>query len=378
MSLFPRLRKNTSTTEKNLPSHGLIGLDIANHAVHLCQLRPEPDNRYTILAKSSIGFDGTRRQLLESPTEFKRLMVKATRGKHFKGRKVTAIMPSDEVKIMLLTYKASVTDINGEILRMLRQRVDGNIEDYVVDYLPVRNNSSDEEHMVLASVARREHVDRLLSVITAAGLQIQSLDIGPATLRRLISTIYSDERTSNVLIINTDDLNSHLTIVSGRRLLFDQPVKFGCQQLLDEIASSLKIPVDQARDLVFRHGFEAAADPTLTLGLVKDSEVSQTLLEIVKPAFVKLVEEINRVLVFTASETHGIPLSRVCLLGCVSRWPGAQNLVMSLLEIDVPESTTDFFQVFLDSSEATEPWLDQLPDLAIATGLALRGLRNDA
>ena len=89
-----------------------------------------------------------------------------------KRRAVTAIMPADQVKIMLLTYKATVSDIDAEVVRMLRQRVDGDIEDYVIDYLPVRNNSADEEHMILASVARRDHVDRLLALFTAAGLQV--------------------------------------------------------------------------------------------------------------------------------------------------------------------------------------------------------------
>ena len=378
MSFFANLRSRAKPDINLLPKHGLIGLDISNHSLHLCQLRPEKNNKSTIIAKSSVGFEGTREHLLQSPKEFKRLLVKATRGKNFKGRKVTVIMPPDEVKIMLLTYKANLKDVDAEVIRMLGQRIDGDIDDYVIDYLPVRNNSGDEEHIIMASVARREQVDRLLTLLTSAGLEVHSLDIGPATLRRLISTIYSDEITSNVLIINTDDHHSYLTIVSGRRLLFDQSVKFGCFQLLQEIASALQISVEKSYELVFRHGFETDDDAITDVGLLKDADVSQTLLEIVKPAFIKLVEEINRVLVFTASETHGIPLSRVCLFGCISRWPGAQNLVMSLMDIKLPESNADFYQVFLDDSETTEPWLDQLPELAIATGLALRGLKEDA
>lgn len=378
MSFFSNLRSRKPPQQRKLPKHGLIGLDISNHNLHLCQLRPEEHDTYTILAKSSVPFDGSRDQLLQSPGEFKQLLARATKGKKFKGRKVTTIMPPDEVKIMLLTYKANLTDIDSEVIRMLGQRIDGDIDDYVIDYLPVRNNSGDEEHIIMASVARREHVGRLLALLTSAGLEVHSLDIGPATLRRLISTIYSDEITSNVLIINTDDHNSNLTIVSGRRLLFDQSVNFGCFQLLEEIAGSLQISVDKANDLVFRHGIDNSQTASLAMGLVNDADVSQTLLEIVKPAFIKLVEEINRVLVFTASETHGIPLSRVCLLGCISRWPGAQDLVMALLDISVPKSNTDFYQVFRDQSEQTEPWLDRLPELAIATGLALRGLKIDA
>ena len=379
MSLFSKLRARKPAAPPKLPGHGLIGLEISKHSLHMCQLRPEKNGTYTILAKASIPFDGTREALLESPGDFKRLLAKATQRKKFKGRKVTAIMPPDEVRIILLTYRASLSDIDAEVIRMVSQRIGGDIDDYVIDYLPVRNNSGDEEHIVMASIARRDHVNRFLTLLSSAGLEVDSLDIGPATLRRLISTIYSEEITSNVLIINTDDHNSYLTIVSGRRLLFDQTVKFGCVQLLQEIADSLQISIEEANALVFRHGLDNhRVSSSSAGGLLDANDAAQTLLEIVKPAFIKLVEEINRVLVFTASETHGIPLSRVCLLGCISRWPGAQSLVMSLLDIKVPESNMDFYQVFRDQSEETEPWLDKLPELAIATGLALRGLTLDA
>ena len=91
----------------------------------------------------------------------------------------------------------------------------------------------------------------------------------------------------------------------------------------------------------------------------------------------QLIEEINRVLVFTASETHGLPLTRVGLLGCIARWPGVQGLVLSLLDITMPDWQTDFYTVFRDADEHTQPWVDSLPELAVATGLALRGLQDD-
>ena len=378
MPICSRLRRDNAITQKHTDKPGLIGLDIGSHYLHLCQLKAESNNRYVIIAKSSISFDMSRQQLLESPKEFKRLLAKAIKGKKFKGRKVTAIMPADKVKIMLLTYKASVSDIDAEIIRMLSQRVEGNIDDYVIDYLPVRNSTSDEEHIVMASVARRSQVEQFLQLLTYAGLQAHSLDIGPSALRRLISVLYTNDKTSNVLLINTGDETSYLTIVSGRRLLFDQPVKFGCNQLFQEISNSLDLPLSKVQELVYKHGFTQSPEAHDGLGLMSQSDVSATLLEIVKPAFLNLVEEINRVLIFTASETHGIPLSRVYLLGGIARLPGAHDLMMSLLDISMPEYQTDFYDIFLDENDETEPWSNQLPELAVATGLALRGILPDA
>lgn len=381
MSIFTRLRRNKADQhnkhfKQNKP--GLIGLDLGSQNMHLCQIRPEAENRYMIVAKSSISLGTSRQQLLESPKQFKRLLSKALKGKKFKGNTVSAIMPPDQVKIMLLTYKASVNDIVAEVVRMVSQRVDGDIDDYVIDYLPVRNNTNDEEHIVMASVAKRKSVEQFLDLLSSSGLQVNSLDIGPSALRRLISVLYTDDITSNVLLINTTEDTSYLTIISGRRLLFDQPVKFGCRQLLQEISDSLELPVDKVQQLVAQHGFSPSeVQGQNHLNQISNTEISATLLEIVKPAFLKLVEEINRVLIYTASETHGIPLSRVYLLGCIARMPGAHELMISLLDISMPEYQTDFYDIFMDKNDDTESWSNQLPELAVATGLALRGLQPD-
>ena len=148
-------------------------------------------------------------------------------------------------------------------------------------------------------------------------------------------------------------------------------------QILQEIANTLEIDIDKARQLVSQHGFVTASKDPKSVGLLSPSDISQTLLEIAKPTFLHLIDEINRVLIYTASETHGVPLSRVSLLGCLARWPGAQDLMMSLLDIEVEKHHIEFHEVFRDESEVTAPWIDQFPEMAIATGLALRGLQQD-
>ncbi|MDJ0880786.1 MAG: pilus assembly protein PilM [Gammaproteobacteria bacterium] len=376
MSFLSRILQKETTPEVHNNQPGLIGLDLGSHTLHLCQLRPKSHRHYTIMAKASMGFEGSRQQLLDDPKAFKRLLAKATKGKKFKGRKVTAVMPPDDVKIMLLTYKASTTNVDAEIVKMLSQRIEGDINDYVIDYLPIRNQKSDDEHIVMASVARRNKVERLLNTLTAAGLQVHSLDIGPAALKRLVSSLYENEAKNNVLLINIGENTSYLTIVSGKRLLFDQPVEFGCTQLLSDIATTLDISIDKANALVYQHGLHPATAQAVN-SLVSHTDISATLLEIIKPAFMKLVEEINRVLIYTASETHGEPLSRVLLLGCIARWPGAQELMLSFLDIQVPKVQTEFYEVFHDADDKTIPWADHLPEMAIATGLALRGLQDD-
>jgi Tfp pilus assembly PilM family ATPase len=373
MTILQKFRRKAVSPAKPA-GPGLIGLDIDAGQVHMCQIRPREHGLYTIIAKTSVTYSGTRDELLASPKRLKSLIGDALKEKNFKGRRVAALMPWDDVKIVLLTYKATISDVDAEVVRMLASRVEGKIEDYVVDYVPVRSNPSDEEHMVVATVASREKVNTLLQALMNAGLEVDSLDVAPTALRRIVSALYTGHAADNVLMINCYHDDSYLTVISGRRLLFNQSVKFGERLLLERIARELDITIESALHLVLNNGFQK--HQTLALGFAdSESDISTTLLEIVKPCFLELVEEINRVLVFTASETHGVPVSRVCLLGSIANWPGAQQVLLSLLDFDAPDGQIEFTQVFEDENDNTRvPWSGLFSDISIAMGLALRGL----
>ncbi|MDH3633307.1 MAG: pilus assembly protein PilM [Gammaproteobacteria bacterium] len=373
MTILNKLRRKTESRAKPV-GPGMIGLDIGTNQIHMCQIRPLQHGLFSIVAKASIDYPGSRQALLEQPRKLKALIAPALKQKKFKGKRVAALMPWEEVKIILLTYKANVADVDSEVVKMLAKRIDGSIDDYVVDYVPVRSNPSDEEHMVVATLAKREAVDLLLQTLISCGLEVDSLDIAPTALRRIVSALYTGHAADNVLMINTYHDESYLTVISGRRLLFSQSVPFGESLLLDSIARELDISADSARTLIADHGLEKQAQ-SRAVGAETETDVSTTLLEIVKPCFLDLINEINRVLVFTASETHGVPVSRICLLGSIAQWPGAQQVLLSLLDFDAPDGQTEFTQVFQDENENTRvPWEGLFSEISIAMGLALRGL----
>ena len=287
MTILQKFRRQAVSPAKPAGA-GLIGLDIDIGQIHMCQIRPREHGMYTIIAKTSISYSGTRDELLASPKRLKSLIGDGLKEKKFKGRRVAALMPWDDVKIVLLTYKATVHDVDAEVVRMLDNRIEGSIGDYVVDYVPVRSNPSDEEHMVVATLSSRAKVNTLLQALIEAGLEVDSLDIAPTALRRIVSALYTGHAADNVLMINCYHDDSYLTVISGRRLLFNQSVDFCERMLLERIASELDITIESALNLVLNSGFQK--HQTLALGCGDDEpNTSSTLLEIVKPCFLGLV-----------------------------------------------------------------------------------------
>jgi len=375
MSLFTRWRKKTNPESSGARDDSLreamgpIGLDIAASSLGFCQLQSRPDGRYRVLAKYRIDFDGERQQLLEDQGRFRSLVQQALRSKPFGGRRVCASVPPDRLRILPISYRARVENPDQEILRLVEQRLKQPAEELVVDYLPLRRHPDDEEHVVLASAAERQYIDRLLKLLTSAGLEPVALDIGPAAIKRLVSTLNRGQDDRLALVVNTGHKNSFLTVVSGRRLLLDQAIGFSGGQLLDSLSESLRLPADKVLALIEANGLDPAGCAT-----AEQADTAATLREIVKPDFLRLKDEIQRVLLYTAADTRGQPLSRLDLLGCVARWPGAWKLLMELLGLDLPVPDIDFRDIFIDDNDQTQPWANQLPEMAIATGLALRGI----
>ena len=100
-------------------------------------------------------------------------------------------------------------------------------------------------------------------------------------------------------------------------------------------------------------------------------EIAATITAILKPRLLDLVEEVERVVMYTAAQLRGASIDRVYLLGSLARWPGAERLFDSLLSPAV--NVMNPFAAFETRSDAAIIGdLDPIAGVAIATGCALR------
>ena len=104
-----------------------------------------------------------------------------------------------------------------------------------------------------------------------------------------------------------------------------------------------------------------------------DAEGAQAIRQIIRPEVTRLVDDIRRAYLYAAAETHGNVLGQVYLMGSVARWPGAAELITEMA--DVPARIMPGPETLFPNGES-DRIDDAGPDLAVATGLALRGLLN--
>jgi Tfp pilus assembly PilM family ATPase len=159
-------------------------------------------------------------------------------------------------------------------------------------------------------------------------------------------------------------------------LIFDQEIRFGEMRILDDITRALEISPEAAQALVTSCSFAPVSQPMRQAHSTFDVDASEALQQIVKPALLNLADEINRTLIYTASQTRGEPIGRIYLLGSLARWRGIDDLLANLIKLPVaiiPNPLKPFDRENGSSTGNNEA----TPEIAVATGLALRGLQDN-
>ena len=349
---------------------GPIGLELSYERLHMVQMDMGSDGP-SIRAATSLEYPVPREALMIDAGALKRLLKKGLASQPFSGRRVVTTMPTGAVKLMLVTY--SVPDDTSEpqvVLQRSLERLDGDAADWVVDYLPVQSRRDREgDRAALVACTRRDDVVAYLDHLSRAGLEVQAVEVGPVAVRRLIASLTEANAMENVLTINFGRAKSYLTVYTAGTIALDREVNFGEDELASKVAASLEMPLGEATELLYRYGVGRVGAAKVS-GL--PDEIAATITQIVSNRFLGLVAEVEKAMMYTASQLRGAGIDGVYLLGSVARWPGSEALLKELLAI--PVEVLDPFSAFIARSDAAVlANLDPIAGIALATGCALRG-----
>ncbi len=357
---------------------GPIGLHFADEQVHAVQLRRTVGGKYCLRAWASLNYLDTREDALASPARLQRLLGNLWQRAPFRGRQVVTALPPAMVRISSLSYQLSGPGSDGEvILRLMDERLEGGARDYVIDYLPVRTGSN-RDKVALVTASAKTDVLNFLEQLRQARIDVTELEVSPAAVNRLIGLLPKPAGArGNVMIINYGAERSYLTLISGRRLLMDKEINFGSNLVIKQIAKSLDVSLAMAEEMAVRQGL--AQQTSRPFGATQEltPDDLNPVMEIVRPAFAGLVEEVRRACLYAASESQGEVIEQVYTFGSIARWPGADELLSEIAKL--PVSTSMPITAIFDGGDETDmiDYAGVGPELAVATGLALRGLTDD-
>ncbi len=368
-SLGRQLKRNAE------PECSPIGLEFGADGLHMVQLGWASHGKPVVRAQVMVPYAVRRQDTLNSPAAVKKLIKQALAKAPFKGRRVVTALAAEDTRLLSVTYQTRAgEDDSAAIGKLMAERIDDDLAQFVIDYIPVRTEARDGERLALVVISERNKVIAHLELLRKAGVEVEALEIAPVAIRRAVSTLIAGHGPSkDVLVINVGDTATHLVVVSGRRLLFEQQIDLGVSQLTEALTDALDLTPELALELIAKHGLRPAGDAAARENQLQETGHFSPVSEILGPRFRGLVNEIRRALQFAATETRGGQMAEAFLLGPIAGWPGATDLLSELtgLDVRIPPCLSKVAGVANETAAGSTGAM-------IATGLALRGAPDDA
>ena len=353
---------------------GFIGFELSHENLHMVQMEHCEDEQ-RIRAAVSVPYRGGRQAVLDSAKSLRKLVGAGLQRKPFVGKKIVTCVPTEQLKLMMINYHCEDSGSESEILlKTALERVGGNVDDWVVDYVPIRSRANTEsERVALVAMTLKADQQQFLNKLSKAGLFVEALEIGPVAIRRLVCSVPTEQQYANNMVINVGRSSSYVTIFSGDRLLLDRSIRFGEQQAVNNIIRQLDVDERGAREMLYEYGLGNASAVANSDVAGVAGEISSTLTEVLTPLFLDLQGEIRKALIYMASQSRGASIDRVFLLGSMARWPGSETVLGQIFNLPV-EILNPFAAFEARSNAAVLRNLDPIAGIATATGCALRGL----
>lgn len=363
----------------NFAKKNPIGLDFGREKLNMVQVDFSA-NQPTIRAACSDYHNSDIESFFSDPKTLQPLVKSALKNYPFKGRNVVSSMPSNKLKLLFLNYRCNNSENESEaLLTALNDRIGKEIKDSIIDYIPINPDASEHaERIALVAVAKQQDVEAYLDLLSQCGLEVVALEIGPVAIKRLISLMSKQDSTQKTLTLNFGTEKSYLTVLWEGNILLDREINFGMKSVLDSASEGLEIKPDAALNLLHQYGLSKTTskkeEDQLSTDFI-DDDIRFAINEILKPAFINLASEIRNVLVYVASETRGGAIEQIYLLGSLARLSGIDQLIDEQLSIPV-RTINPFYGLDVSMPESNLDDLGPLAGIAVATGLALRGVNN--
>jgi type IV pilus assembly protein PilM len=235
------------------------------------------------------------------------------------------------------------------------------ISDVNLDY-HVTDSTEDAIHVLMAA-CKRDKVANLKQAIQLAGKQPAVIDVDAFALQNCYELNYDPQPGEVVALLNIGASTTNINILNGSRSVFTRDASFGGNQYTSLLQKELGLTFEQAeqvkRGMPLPDGSEN----------VETAPILETVSDI-------LALEIQKTMDFYRAtvEDGGSAVEKILVSGGGSKLSGLIEFLSKQFEIPV-EIFDPFKKIKIDSRGFDPEYMREIvPEMAIAVGLALRGV----
>jgi len=235
------------------------------------------------------------------------------------------------------------------------------ITDVTLDYHVT--GSTDEALHVLLAACKRDKVANLKQAIQLAGKQPAVIEVDAFALQNCYEMNYDPQPNQVVALLNIGAGTTNINILNGSRSVFTRDATFGGNQYTSLLQKELGLTFEQAEQI--KRGMplpESVEDRNITPILETVSDI--------------LALEVQKTMDFYRAtvEDGGSAVEKILVSGGGSKLKGLVDFLSRRFEIPV-EIFDPFRKIKVDARGFDPEYMREVvPEMAIAVGLALRGV----
>lgn len=335
------------------------GIDIGESAVKAVKLRRAGDS-VTILEYRTIPCEahGERAQLGDRELHVRNALAELQVETSLKGASLAVSLPGREVFPRFIPLPPVERKRIPEIVRYeARTQMPFPMEEVVWDYQPVTGlDVPGEEVEVAFFAAKKATVYGYLTNLRLAKLVPDLVEIGPLAAYNFL--MYDRDITAGTVVIDVGAANTDLVIIDRERF-WVRSVGISGNDITRALQEKYQISFEEAENLKRK---------------AATSTQAEKLFGAVRPIVDDLLGEVQRSIGYYKTQTRQVRIERVLLLGRSFKLPQLVEYFRKNLDYEV--TLLDRLErVKVATSADPEKFEAELPNYAVAVGLALQALR---
>ena len=341
----------------------MVGVDIGSSSIKAVELQGKNGDFQLV----SLGYEGLPADSVVDGQIMELNAVSSAIGNIFhehkiKTTKVAAGVNGHSVIVKnIVLPQMSAEELQESFAWHAEEHIPFDISDVNLDY-HVTDNTPDAIHVLLAA-CKRDKVANLKQAIQLAGKQPVVVDVDAFALQNCYELNYEPQPGQVVALLNIGASTTNINILNGNRSVFTRDATFGGNQYTSLLQKELGLTFDQAEQVKRGLPLPDSVEPR-DIDPILDTVSDILALEIQKTM------DFYRATVEDGEEA----VQQILVSGGGSKLRGLVEFLSTRFEIPV-EVFDPFRKIRVDSRGFDPDYMREIvPEMAIAVGLALRGV----
>ena len=339
----------------------VAGLDVGSSSIKMVELEGKGDN----LSLVNLGFEN-----LPSDTIIDgQIMELNTVSDVIRNLCVNHGVNADNVVTGVSGHSVIIKNI--VLPRMSREELEESIDWHAEEHIPfdladvsldyqVTAETSEATHVLIAA-CKRDRIDNIRQAIQLSGRQPVVIDVDTFALQNCYEANYHPTESDVVTLLNIGASTMNVNIVKGTRSLFTRDITVGGSQFTDVIQRNLGLSYQQAEAM--KRGTVHTSDEKSIEPLI--SNVTEIVANEIQKTF-----DFYR----AQSDDSQTVVKKILISGGGSKLQGFAQELSARLQLPV-EVLNPFRNIRVDDRKFDPGYInDVMPEMAVAVGLAIRGV----